>query len=134
MAFNDGRVISNLIIQALKNKPLTIYGDGSQTRSFCYVEDLINGTISFMNQDKLLGPLNLGNPAELSILDLAERIIITTNSKSTIEYKDLPEDDPLQRQPDISLAKQLKWEPTINLEQGLKKTINYFENRMKRLE
>ena len=91
MAFNDGRVISNLIIQALKNKPLTIYGDGSQTRSFCYVEDLINGTISFMNQDKLLGPLNLGNPAELSILDLAERIIITTNSKSPPREKKMME-------------------------------------------
>ncbi len=124
---DDGRVVSNFIIQALKNEPITIYGDGSHTRSFCYVDDLVDGLIRMMNQDKSEGPVNLGNPSELSVKELAEKIIQLTGSKSSITYKALPEDDPKQRQPDISLAKKLlDWEPATNLETGLKKTIDYF--------
>lgn len=127
MAQNDGRVVSNFILQALKNEDITIYGDGSQTRSFCYVDDLIEGLIRMMNS-KLVGPVNLGNPSERTILDFAKLIIKLTNSKSRIIYKPLPSDDPTQRQPDISLAKkELDWEPKIDIEEGLMKTINYFK-------
>lgn len=127
MAQNDGRVVSNFILQALKNEDITIYGDGSQTRSFCYVDDLIEGLIRMMNS-KLVGPVNLGNLSERTILDFAKLIIKLTNSKSQIIYKPLPSDDPTQRQPDISLAKkELDWEPKIDIEEGLMKTINYFK-------
>lgn len=126
---NDGRVVSNFIIQSLKNEPITIYGDGKQTRSFCYVDDQIEAWIRFMESpDDLTGPVNLGNPRETTILELAERIIEMTGSSSSVEYKPLPEDDPAQRCPDISLAKEkLGWQPTVSLEEGLKKTIDYFE-------
>lgn len=123
----DGRVVSNFIVQALHGNPLTIYGDGSHTRSFCYVDDLVEGLIRLMNQTESTGPVNLGNPAELSVKELAQKIIQSTGSKSKIISKGLPEDDPKQRQPDITLAKQLlDWEPTTDLETGLKKTIDYF--------
>jgi len=126
---NDGRVVSNFIVQALKGNDITIYGDGNQTRSFCYVDDLINVVIKFMNtDDNFVGPLNLGSPQEFTILELAEKIINLTTSTSKIIYKLLPEDDPVQRQPDISLAKKkLNWSPKIELEQGLIKTIEYFD-------
>ena len=126
---DDGRVISNFIVQALKNRDITIYGDGRQTRSFCYVNDLLGGIIKMMNsREDFVGPVNLGNPNEFTILDLAKKITKLTNSKSKIIYKPLPEDDPKQRQPNIELAKkELKWEPKIQLDEGLKKTINYFE-------
>ena len=125
---NDGRVVSNFIVQALLGKDITIYGDGSQTRSFCFVDDLIDGIINFMALEKEFPrPMNLGNPVEFSILELATKIIEITNSKSKIVYKDLPFDDPQQRKPDITLAKQkIAWAPSIQLEQGLKKTIEYF--------
>lgn len=123
----DGRVVSNFIMEALEGKPITIYGDGTQTRSFCYVDDLVSGMMSMMNQDGFIGPVNLGNPVELSMKDLAEVILKLTNSSSKIEYKELPQDDPKQRQPDISLAKEkLSWKPTIDIETGLRKTIEYF--------
>ena len=130
---NDGRVISNFIVQALLNDPITIYGDGSQTRSFCYVEDLIEGFIRLMESpDELVGPLNLGNPSEFSILEIAERIKTLTGSTSEIIFKDIPVDDPKQRRPDISLAREtLGWEPVIDLENGLKKTIVHFEKLLK---
>ena len=126
---NDGRVVSNFIVQALANQPITIYGDGSQTRSFCYVDDLIEGFIRLMNcGDELTGPVNLGNPVEFSIKQLAEAVISMTGSASKLVYKPLPEDDPKQRQPDITLARtKLGWEPSIQLDQGLGKTISYFE-------
>ena len=125
---NDGRVVSNFIIQALRGDPITIYGDGQQTRSFCYVDDLIEGFISMMNaNDDVSGPINMGNPQESSIKELAEMIIKLTASKSELIKKDLPQDDPLQRQPDITLAKRhLGWQPAIDLETGLTKTIDYF--------
>jgi UDP-glucuronate decarboxylase len=126
IAINDGRVVSNFIIQALQNKDITIYGDGTQTRSFCYVDDLINGLIKMMNSNET-GPINLGNPEEITIKDLAKIIIKLTNSKSKIIYKPLPQDDPKKRQPDITLAKQqLNWKPIIKLEEGLKQTLQYF--------
>ena len=126
---DDGRVVSNFIMQALQGKSLTVYGDGSQTRSFCYVDDLIDGFVKLMgSSDKLTGPVNLGNPDEFTILELAEKVIRLTKSKSKIIRKKLPEDDPTQRQPDIKLAKKaLKWEPTVKLEDGLKETIEYFK-------
>jgi len=126
---NDGRVVSNFIVQALAGQEITVYGDGSQTRSFCYVDDLIEGLIRMMNApDDFTGPVNLGNPTEFSMLELAERIIGLTGSGSPIVFKPLPQDDPLQRQPDISLAIQrLQWEPVTALEAGLKKTIAYFK-------
>ena len=126
---DDGRVISNFIVQSLKNKDITIYGNGKQTRSFCYIDDLVEGIIKMMNSRKdFVGPVNLGNPKEFSILELAKKIIKLTNSKSKIIYKPLPEDDPKQRQPNIELAnKELSWEPKIQLDEGLKRTINYFE-------
>jgi len=126
---NDGRVISNFIVQALKGDDITIYGDGSQSRSFCYVDDLITVIVKYMKtDDDFVGPVNLGNPQEFTILDLARKIIDLTNSKSTIIYQSLPENDPTQRQPVISLAKKkLNWSPKVELEQGLIKTIEYFE-------
>ena len=125
---NDGRVVSNFIMQALKDDDITIYGTGEQTRSFCYVDDLLEGIIRLMNKEELIGPVNIGNPDEFTIKQLAELVIKLTGSKSKIVYRELPEDDPQQRQPDISLAKsELGWEPTIKLEEGLKKTIEYFK-------
>ncbi|MGA1784470.1 MAG: UDP-glucuronic acid decarboxylase family protein [Pontimonas sp.] len=128
MAPDDGRVVSNFVLQALRGEPLTIYGDGSQTRSFCYVSDLIDGFVRLMDNDKgLVGPVNLGNPGEFTMKELADAVIDVTGSKSTIEHKPLPQDDPKQRQPDISLAKkELGWEPTIQLREGLEKTVEYF--------
>ena len=125
---DDGRVVSNFIVQALENKPITIYGDGAQTRSFCYVDDLIEGFIRFMNAPSdVTGPMNLGNPAEFTVRELAEKVIALTGSSSPLVNKPLPEDDPMQRCPDISLAKaKLGWEPTIALENGLEKTIVHF--------
>ena len=126
---DDGRVVSNFIVQALKGKNITIFGDGSQTRSFCYVDDLIEVIIKLMNTEKgFTGPINLGNSCEFSILELAEITIDLINSKSRLIFKDLPEDDPKQRKPDITLAKEkLKWEPKIQLKEGLPKTIKYFD-------
>lgn len=127
---NDGRVVSNFIVQALKGKDITIYGDGSQTRSFCYVDDLIHGLINLMQTgNEFIGPINIGNPKEFKIIDLANKIIELTGSASKIIYEPLPEDDPMQRQPDISLAKRvLKWEPAVSLEHGLQRTIEYFSS------
>tara|TARA_B100001029_G_C15043713_1_gene445536 strand:+ start:29 stop:778 length:750 start_codon:yes stop_codon:yes gene_type:complete len=124
----DGRVVSNFIVQSINDRDITIYGDGSQTRSFCFVDDLIDVVIKLMNTEKeFTGPVNLGNPVEFTILDLAQMIIELTNSKSKIVFKKLPKDDPKQRKPDISLAKEkLKWEPKVNLKQGLIETIKYF--------
>lgn len=126
---NDGRVVSNFIVQSLKGEPITIYGDGSQTRSFCYVDDLIEGFIRFMNcGDEFTGPINLGNPLEYSILELAEKVLELTGSRSKLAFKPLPNDDPKQRKPDIELARTvLGWEPKVKLEEGLIKTIEYFE-------
>jgi len=126
---SDGRVVSNFIVQALKGEDITLYGDGNQTRSFCFVDDLIDGMIKMMNSRKeFTGPVNLGNPNEKTILELAELIIDMTGSKSNIINKDLPQDDPVRRKPDISLAgKELKWKPRIELEDGLKETIQYFK-------
>ena len=130
---NDGRVVSNFIVQALTNKPITIYGDGSQTRSFQYVDDLVEGMVRTMaTPDDFTGPVNIGNPGEFTIKQLAEKIIGMTGSRSEIVYKPLPCDDPVRRRPDISLAqKTLNWQPTVNLEQGLAKTIAYFEDYLK---
>ncbi len=126
---HDGRVVSNFIVQALKNEDIPLYGDGLQTRSFCYVDDLIEGMIKLMNsREEFIGPVNIGNPNEFTIKQLAELVIELTGAKSKIIYEPLPADDPMQRQPDISLAKkELNWEPTIQLKEGLKKTINYFK-------
>ena len=128
MAPDDGRVVSNFVLQALRGEPLTIYGDGSQTRSFCYVSDLVDGFVRLMDNEKsLVGPVNLGNPGEFTMKELADAVIDVTGSKSTIEHKPLPQDDPKQRRPDISLAKkELGWEPTIQLREGLEKTVEYF--------
>ena len=129
---SDGRVVSNFIIQALKDEDITIYGDGSQSRSFCYVDELIDGFIRLMASDDFTGPVNLGNPVEFTIKELAEKIIEMTGSKSKLTLNPLPQDDPKQRQPDITLAKrELNWEPKIKLEEGLKKTIAYFDNLIK---
>jgi len=124
----DGRVVSNFIMQALYNRPITIYGDGSQTRSFCYVSDLIDGLIRLMNTgDDFTGPVNIGNPGEFTIMELANKVIELTGSSSKLTFEPLPEDDPIQRQPDITLAKnRLGWKPAIHLEEGLLKTIEYF--------
>ena len=131
---DDGRVVSNFIVQALKGLDITIYGNGSQTRSFCYVDDLISGFIKLMASDESIqGPINLGNPNEFTMLELAEKIITITGSKSKIVYKSLPEDDPQQRKPDISLAKQdLSWAPEVELEEGLVRTIKYFSSILKK--
>jgi len=131
---NDGRVVSNFIVQALQNQDITIYGDGSQTRSFCYVDDLVEAFVRFMNQDDFVGPMNAGNPNEFTIKELAEKVISITGSSSKIVHRDLPQDDPKQRQPDISLAKsKLSWEPTISIDDGIKLSIPYFSNRIKEL-
>lgn len=128
---DDGRVVSNFICQALKNEDITVYGDGSQTRSFCYVDDLIEAMMRVMNQDQSAGPINIGNPGEFTILELAQKIISLTNSKSKIIYEPLPSDDPLQRKPDITLAREIiDWEPEINLETGLNRTIEYFRKSL----
>jgi UDP-glucuronate decarboxylase len=130
---NDGRVVSNFIVQALQGKPITVYGKGDQTRSFCYVDDLIEGFMKLMGTpDDFTGPVNLGNPDEFTILELAEKVIKMTKSKSKIVFKPLPQDDPTQRQPNITLAKKhLKWKPKVKLEDGLKETIKYFRKLMK---
>ncbi len=137
MLKDDGRVVSNFIVQALEGNDITVYGDGSQTRSFCYVDDLVDGIIRMMNQEKenngdvFVGPVNLGNPDEFTILELAEKIIQMTSSSSKIVYKDLPKDDPTRRKPDITLAnKYLDWNPKMKLEEGLKKTIEYFKKNI----
>ena len=126
---NDGRVVSNFIVQALKNESITIYGDGQQTRSFCFVSDLVSGLMALMNSpDEITGPINLGNPGEFTMLELAEKIIKLSGSKSKLEFKPLPADDPKQRQPDITLAKKhLNWQPTIALDEGLTRTIAFFK-------
>ncbi len=126
---NDGRVVSNFIVQALSDQDITVFGDGSQTRSFCYVDDLIEGMIRMMKgPDSFIGPVNLGNPGEFTILELAEKVIQQTGSKSRIVFKPLPQDDPLQRKPDIALAaEKLGWAPSVNLEEGLERTISYFK-------
>ena len=130
---NDGRVVSNFIVQALKGENITIYGDGMQTRSFCYVDDLIDGMYALMNsRDGFTGPVNIGNPGEFTMLELAELILELTGSKSKLVFLPLPQDDPLQRQPDIALAKkELNWEPKVSLREGLEKTIVYFDNLLK---
>ena len=131
---NDGRVVSNFIVQALQNKEITIYGDGAQTRSFQYVDDLVDGMIRMMQTgDDITGPVNIGNPDEFTIIELAEKIITMTGSRSRISFQPLPPDDPVQRQPDISLAKEILggWNPKVDLETGLEKTITYFDNLLK---
>jgi len=130
---NDGRVVSNFIVQALQGNDITIYGNGSQTRSFQYIDDLVNGMVKMMeSRNEFIGPVNIGNPHEFTILELAQKVIELVASKSKLIYKPLPSDDPMQRCPDISLAKkELNWEPTIQLENGLLKTIEYFENTLK---
>lgn len=130
MHANDGRVVSNFIVQAIKGEPITIYGEGTQTRSFCYVDDLVDGLLRLMDTDhSVTGPINLGNPGEFTIRELAEKVIELTESSSKLVFKPLPEDDPMQRQPDITLAKtHLGWEPTIPLEEGLIRTISYFRD------
>ena len=129
MSPQDGRVVSNFIVQALRGEDITIFGDGSQTRSFCYYSDLIDGFVHLMEQDKLVGPVNIGNPGEFTMLELAEKVIHLTGTQSRIVYEALPEDDPKQRQPDIELAKtELGWEPRVSLDEGLVETIDYFRS------
>lgn len=135
MLFNDGRVVSNFILQALKGDDITVYGEGLQTRSFCYVDDLVSGIIATMNRDGFSGPVNLGNPNEMTIVDLAKKVIALTGSSSKIVQRPLPKDDPTRRQPNISLAKsELGWTPKVDLETGLKKTIADFDERLRRGE
>ena len=133
MSFNDGRVVSNFIVQALRNEPITIYGDGTQTRSFCYVSDLIDGFIKLMfSKPEVTGPINLGNPKEFTMLDLAQKVIQQTDSKSRISFHELPQDDPKQRKPDIERARMiLGWEPSVELDQGIGMTIDEFKTRLK---
>ena len=134
MALNDGRVVSNFIVQALKEKPITVYGDGTQTRSFCYVSDLVEGMIRMMNQDVFIGPVNLGNPDEYTILEFAKKIKEFTGTKSKIVFKPLPQDDPMQRRPDITLAKKkLKWQPKVGVGEGLAETVEYFKGRLQKI-
>jgi len=131
MLENDGRVVSNFIVQALRNQDITVYGEGSQTRSFCYIDDMVDGFIKMMNHDDLVGPVNLGNPGEFTVLELANMVKRLTSSSSKIVYKPLPQDDPVQRRPDISLAKEtLGWRPLIGLEEGLLRSIEYFSSRI----
>lgn len=131
MALNDGRVVSNFILQALRNEDITIYGDGKQTRSFCYIDDLVDGILKMMSSDDFVGPVNIGNPNEFTIMELAQKVIELTGSKSRIVRKTLPPDDPTQRQPDISLIrKKLGWEPKVELQDGLSRTIEYFESEL----
>ncbi len=128
MALNDGRVVSTFVLQALRNEPITLFGDGSQTRSFCYVSDLVEGIVRLMNTEGLTGPVNIGNPAEMTVRELAELVIEMTGSRSEIVHRDLPQDDPIQRQPDITLAREtLGWDPVVSLREGLGSTIQYFE-------
>jgi UDP-glucuronate decarboxylase len=128
---NDGRVVSNFIVQALKGEPITLYGTGSQSRSFCYVDDLVTGMIAMMDQDEIVGPVNMGNPVEFTILELATMVKELTGSKSEIVSQPLPQDDPVRRCPDITLAKaKLRWEPTIPLRDGLIRTIDYFRSHL----
>lgn len=135
MLFNDGRVVSNFIVQALQGEPLTIYGEGNQTRSFCFVEDLVDGIIKMMNCPDFVGPVNLGNPREITVKQLAEEVIRLVGSRSQLISKPLPADDPVRRQPDITLARErLKWEPTIGLEDGLTRTISEFKQRLENNE
>ncbi|MGB0264389.1 MAG: UDP-glucuronic acid decarboxylase family protein [Opitutales bacterium] len=132
MCPDDGRVVSNFIVQALKGDDITVYGEGQQTRSFCYCDDLVDGFLKLMNQDTLIGPVNLGNPGEFTILELAEKVIAQTGSASKIIFEPLPADDPQQRQPDIQVARDaLGWEPTLSLEEGLKPTIHYFDQLLR---
>jgi UDP-glucuronate decarboxylase len=133
MLADDGRVVSNFIVQALKGEDITVYGDGSQTRSFCYVDDLIDGMVRMMENESFIGPVNLGNPQEFSIVELAKMIIAMTGSRSKIVQKPLPSDDPTQRQPDITLAKQkLGWQPKVDVAEGFKVTIEYFRKELAR--
>ena len=126
---DDGRVVSNLIMEALHGRPLTVYGDGSQTRSFCYVSDMVEGLVRMMEQDGFTGPVNLGNPAEMTVLELAEKVRALAGGKPKIIFRELPEDDPVRRRPDISLAKKmLSWEPAVSLDEGLEKTFAYFRD------
>jgi UDP-glucuronate decarboxylase len=128
---DDGRVVSNFIVQALRGEDLTIFGDGSQTRSFCYVDDLVEGLVRMMAQDDVVGPVNLGNPAELRVLDLAHKVLALTGSRSDIRFLPLPSDDPVRRRPDIGLAQQhLRWEPSVTLDVGLPRTVEYFRTQL----
>ena len=128
---DDGRVISNFVVQALRGQGITVYGEGQQTRSFCYIDDLVDGLVRMMNQDKTVGPINIGNPDEFTIMELAEKVIALTGSRSKIIHKDLPSDDPKQRKPDIRKAKKvLGWEPKVSLDEGLKLTIAYFDKTL----
>lgn len=131
MLFDDGRVVSNFIVQALKNEPITLFGNGEQTRSFCYVSDLVEGLVSMMTKDGISGPVNLGNPEEFTIKQLAEKVLSLTSSSSVMEHRPLPQDDPTRRKPDISLAmSELGWKPKVSVEEGLKKTIEDFQARL----
>ena len=131
MLHDDGRVVSNFIIQALKGEDITVYGQGSQTRSFCYVDDLVDGMVRMMECENFIGPVNLGNPDEYTILNFAKKIIAMTESKSRISYKPLPSDDPRQRQPDITLAgEKLGWKPNVSVDEGLKRTIEFFSKEL----
>jgi UDP-glucuronate decarboxylase len=131
MTIDDGRVVSNFVVQALRGEPLTIYGDGVQTRSFCYVSDLIDGLCRLMDMDRFVGPVNLGNPGEITIVELAETVLRLTKSKSKMIRKPLPSDDPVRRRPDISRARtELGWEPRVSLEEGLSKTVDYFREKL----
>lgn len=133
MLADDGRVVSNFIVQALRGENLTVYGKGAQTRSFCYVDDLIDGMVRLMNSENFTGPVNIGNPEEYTILELAKKIIAMTDSKSKIAYKPLPSDDPTQRKPDITLAgEKLGWKPMVSVDEGLKRTIEYFRKELSR--
>jgi UDP-glucuronate decarboxylase len=133
MALNDGRVVSNFILQALRNKNITVFGEGNQTRSFCYIDDMVDGIFKMMAVDNFIGPVNIGNPGEFTILELAQKVIDLTGSKSKIINKPLPPDDPVQRQPNISLIKEkLGWKPKVKLEEGLATTIRYFERELSR--
>lgn len=131
MLENDGRVVSNFVVQALKGNDITVYGEGNQTRSFCYVDDLVDGMIKMMNQDSFSGPVNLGRPEEYTILEIAEKVLSMIETKSKIVFKPLPSDDPTKRRPNIALAKEyLNWEPNTSFEEGLSKTIEYFRNKI----
>ena len=133
MAVNDGRVVSNFAVQAIQGEPITIYGDGTQTRSFCYVDNLVAGMIAMMEAEDFIGPVNLGNPSEFTMLELAEKVTKLSGSSSPLEFKPLPPDDPIQRRPDISLAREkLNWSPTVELEQGLVPTLEYFRSALGR--
>jgi UDP-glucuronate decarboxylase len=132
MAINDGRVVSNFIIQGLKGDDITVYGQGEQTRSFCYISDMISGLVTMMNKEDFIGPVNLGNPGEFTILSLAKKVIELTHSKSRIGFKSLPSDDPSRRRPDISLAKsKLGWAPKVEIDEGLERTISYFKQTVR---